>query len=166
MVDLQVTKLTWIPGDSAIADVTAPTATVLNGGTAVDLTCLMVSSYEVRPDGSDTTNERAVCEGANVDAPTVQNYMGNAVLFRQFDDTTGAPETDDPLNIFSFGDVGYFVRRLGKPYSTVYAASDVVEVYKFMADVPQPQGGTGEGYLKVTVPLLKQGVFSVKSIVA
>lgn len=164
MVDQGKTKLTWVPGDGGIVNPAAPTTAELTAG--VDLSCVMVSTYEVRADGSDTTNERAVCETANVVAPTVQNYMGNLNMFREINDATGLAEADDPLNTFDFGDVGYFVRRLGKPYTTAYAASDVVEVYKFMADTPQIQGGTGEGYLKATVPLLQQGVFDLRAVVA
>lgn len=164
MVDQGKTKLVWVPGDSGIASVAAPTTVELTAGT--DVTCLMVSTYEVRADGSETTNERAVCETANVVAPTIQNYMGNLILFRQFDDTTGAAEVDDALNIFEYASIGWFVRRLGQPYTTAFAATDVVEVYKFMSDTPQIQGGTGEGYLKATVPLLQQGTFDLKAVVA
>jgi hypothetical protein len=166
MVDNGVTKLTWIPGVDGLADPSAPTVAELTAVDAVDLSCVMVSSYEVRADASDTTNERAVCETANVVAPTVQNYMGNLVLFRDFDADTGDPETTDPLNYFEFGTTGWFVRRLGQPYTAAYAAADQIEVYKFMSDTPQIQGGTGEGYLKVTVPLLQQGVFDIKAVVA
>lgn len=165
-VDLGVTKIHWVQGDTGITNVLAPTTTQLNAGTSIDITCLLLSTYEVRADGSDTTNERAVCETANVVAPTVQNYTGTLPLFRQFDDTTNAPEADDALNVFTFGAVGWFVRRIGKPYSTAWAAGDVVDVYKFAVDTPQVQGGTGDGYIKATIPLLQQGVFSVKSIVA
>lgn len=164
MVDQGRTKLTWVPGDAGIANPAVPTTVELAAG--VDVTCIMVSTYEVRADGSETTNERAVCETANVVAPTVQNYMGNLNLFRQFDATTGAAEVDDALNLFEFGEVGWFVRRVGKPYTTAFAASDVVEVYKFMADTPQIQAGTGEGNLKATVPLFPQGVFDLKAVVA
>lgn len=164
MVDQGKTKLYWVAGDAAITNVSAPTVAQLNAG--VDITCLTVSTYEVRADASDTTNERAVCETANVVAPTIQNYMGNLVLFRQFDDTTGVPEADDTLNTFEFGEVGWFVRRLGKSHDTAWAANDQVEVYKFMVDNPQIQGGTGEGYLKATVPLLQQGTFDLKAVVA
>lgn len=163
-VDLGKTKIYWVPGDTGITNPLAPTVAQLNAG--VDITCLLLSTYEVRADGSDTTNERAVCETANVVAATVQNYMGNLILFRQYDDTTLAPETDDALNIFTFGAVGWVVRRLGKAYTTAWTVGDVVDVYKFAVDTPQVQGGTGEGYLKATIPLLQQGTFSVKSIVA
>lgn len=164
MVDQGKTKLYWVPGETGIVNAAAPTTTELNLG--VDITCLVVSSYEVRPDGSETTNERAVCETANVETPTVQNYMGTLPIFRQFDATTGVPETDDALNIWEFGEVGWFVRRLGKPYTTAWTAGDQVEVYKFMVDTPQPGGGSGEGYFKATVPLLQQGTFDVTAVVA
>lgn len=164
-VDQGKTKLFWVPGDTTITNVSAPTVSQLNT-TGIDLTCLMVSTYEVMPDASDTTNERAVCETANVVAPTIQNYKGNLVLFRQFDSSTYAPETDDALNIFTYTALGWFVRRIGTPYTTAWTVGNVVECYKFMSDSPQPNGGQGDGYLKVTVPLLPQGSFDVKAVVA
>lgn len=163
-VDNGVTKLYWVEGDTGITDVSAPTVAQLNAG--VDVTCSMVSTYEVRADASDTTNERAVCETANVVAPTIKNYMGNLVLFRLINASTFVPETGDPINVFEYGIVGWFVRRLGAAFDVAWAANDQVEVYKFMSDVPQIQGGTGEGYLKATVPLLQQGTFDIKAIVA
>lgn len=164
LVDQGKTKLYWVPGETGITNAAAPTVAQLNAGT--DITCLVVATYEVRPDGSETTNERAVCETANVVAPTIQNFMGTLPLFRQFDGTTGAPETDDGLNLFEFGEVGWFVRRIGTPYTTAWTVGDQVETYLFMVDTPQPAGGSGEGYLKLTVPLLPQGTFNVKAIVA
>jgi hypothetical protein len=164
MVDNGVTKLYWVAGEDGIADASAPTVAELDAG--VDITCITVSTYEVHADASDTTDERAVCETANVVAPTIKNYTGELVLFRQIDATTFVPETDDPINVFEFGEIGWFVRRLGAAYDTAWAANDQVETYKFMSDVPQIQGGTGEGYLKATVPLLQQGTFDIKAIVA
>ena len=67
IVDLGRTRLLWVPGDTGIEDHMAPTTAELELGR--DLTCMMVSTYEVRMDGSDTTNERAVCETNNVTTP-------------------------------------------------------------------------------------------------
>lgn len=164
LVDQGVTRLTWVPGVSGITTITAPTLAQL--ATGRDLTCLMVSTYEVRMDGSDTTSERAVCEEANVDAPTMKNYMGRFELFREWDDALLAWETDDVLQWLDYKDVGYFVRRLGFSKDTAYAAGQQVEVYKFMADEAQTQGGTGQGYLKATVPMLKQGSATTRAVVA
>lgn len=164
LVDQGVTRLTWVPGEDGITAIAAPTLAQLAAGR--DLTCLMVSTYEVRMDGSDTTSERAVCETANVDAPTMQNYLGRFELFREWDDVTEAWETDDVLQWLDYKDVGYFVRRLGFSKDTAYAAGQQVEVYKFMADEAQTQGGTGQGYLKATVPMLKQGSATTRAVVA
>jgi hypothetical protein len=164
MVDQGVTKLTWIPGESAIVDHNAPSAAELNAVAAVDLSCIMVSTYEVRADGSDTTNERAVCETAETITPTIQKYMGNLVLFR--DIVAGVPGPDDLTEVFpQSGATGWFVRRTGKSYDLPYVDGDVVETFKFLNDVPQLSGGTGEGYLKGTVPLLAQGRFAVAATV-
>lgn len=161
LVDQGVTKLVWVPGEDGIDDPDAPLLSELMLG--VDLTCQMVSTYEVRPDASDTTNERAVCETANVVTPTVQNYIGRFELFRQWDTQTQQWEGEDVLEYLEFGDVGWFVRRLGLPHATPFADGQKLEVYKFMVDTPQTQGGTGSGYLKATVPLLQQGIFRLKA---
>lgn len=159
-----MTRLTWVPGTDGIADIAAPTIAELTAGR--DLTCLMVSTYEVRMDGSDTTSERAVCETANVDAPTMQNYMGRFELFRQWDDILLAWEVEDVLQWLDYKDVGTFVRRLGLAHDAAYAAGQQVEAYKLMADEAQIQGGTGQGYLKATVPMLKQGSATTRAVVA
>ena len=163
-VDLGVTRLTWV---TDITDPAAPTAAELTAG--VDLSCVMVTSYEVRADTSDTVSEKAVCETANADTPTAKNYMGNLVLFRDWDDTTPPGDWDastDPIATFPSGGIqGFFVRRTGLPYDTAYAADDVVEVYKFITDEPQHSGGTDQGMVKVTVPLHKQGVMELAAVV-
>lgn len=164
MVDQGVTKLTWIPGEGGIVDHNAPTVAELNHANAVDLSCIMVSTYEVRADSSDTTNERAVCETAETITPTIDKYMGNLVLFRDL--VAGVPGPDDLTEVFPQSKVtGWFVRRTGKSYDQAYVDGDVVETYKFMNDVPQLSGGTGEGFLKGTVPLLPQGRFAVAATV-
>ena len=161
-VDLGVTKLAWVDD---IANPRFPEATELNGG--VDLSCVMVTSYEVRADTSDTVSEKAVCETANSDTPTAQNYIGNLVLFREWDEDAGDWDAaTDPVAVFPTGRIpGFFVRRTGKPHDADFADDDVVEVYKFVTDEPQHAGGTDQGYVKVTVPLHKQGVMHLDAVV-
>lgn len=164
LVDQGVTRLTWVPGDDGITDITAPTLAELAAGR--DLTCIMVSTYKAQFDGSDTTSERAVCETANVDAPTMENYSGTFELFRQWDDVTEAWETADLLQWLDYKDIGYLVRRTGFAKDVAYAAGQMVEVFKFMADRPQMPAGTGSGYLKATVPMLKQGSATDRAVLA
>jgi hypothetical protein len=164
LVDQGVTRLTLVQNADGIANEAAPTLTEL--ATGIDLTCQMVTTYEVRADASDTTNERAVCDTANVVTPTVQNYIGTFQLFRQWDNVAMQWTTEDVLQYLSYGSLFWFVRRMGFARDVAYASNQQVETYLFMADTPQITGGTGDGYLKATVPLLQQGRFDVKAIVA
>lgn len=164
-VDLGVTTLLWVPGVAGIADASSPQLAELQAAGVLNLTCLMVTTYEVRADTADTTSERAVCEVANVVTPTIANYMGQLVLFRDWDDTLQEFTMNDALATFTLGHLGWFVRRLGFAYDTALADGQQVETYKFMSDHSQVQGGTGEGYLKATVPLHQQGSFDVRAII-
>lgn len=151
MVDLSVTKLAWV---TTIANPSAPTVAELNAGK--DLSCLMTTSYEVRFDASDSVSEQAVCESSATVTPTIEKYMGNLVLFSDY--AAGVLSGTDAWSVFSNNyELGYFVRRLGLPYSTAWAAAQKIEVFKFVADRVQRTGGVASGYLKATVPLFPQG---------
>lgn len=168
VVDLGRTRLLWVPGADGIADYMAPELTELEAEGVRDLTCLMVTTYEVRMDGSDTTNERAVCETANVSTATIRNYMGRMDLFRDWDETDPLnPEwtTDDVLKWLNYLDTGWFVRRNGPQYDVPLADGQQIEVYKFMSDEPQTNAGTGSGFMKATVPLLPQGVATTRAVI-
>ena len=157
IVDLNVTTYWWVPGDTGIADVNSPSAAALTAG--MNISEYVVTSTSVQPTASETVNERAITDVANVVVPTIGNYEGSLVLFRDF--TAGAPTEDDLLETFTGRPVGFIVRRIGKASTEAAAAGDVLDVFKFMADNPQSMGGTGEGYLKLTVPLLQQGVYAL-----
>lgn len=168
VVDLGRTRLLWVPGENGIADYLAPTTTELGAVGVRDLTCMMVTTYEVRMDGSDTTNERAVCETKNVSTATIGNYMGRWDLFRDWDETDPLnPEwsTDDVLEWLDYLAMGWFVRRNGPKYDVALANGQKVEVYKFAADEAQTNAGTGSGFMKATVPLLPQGVATTRAVI-
>lgn len=160
IVDLGATTYLWIPGDSAVANVAAPTVTELTATGAINISPYVVSTTTAGPTASDTISERAITDTANVVTPTVGNYEGSLVLFRDYAD--GVPSENDLMAEFKAGSVGYLVRRNGKTHSDPVAADDEIDfIGKFRADNPQTSGGTGDGYLKMTVPLLAQGVFAV-----
>lgn len=161
LVDLGITKYAWA---DTIADVAAPTTSELTA--AKDISEFVVTTTAVGPTASDTVNERAITDTSNAVVPTIGNYEGNLVLFRDY--TAGVPTAGtDVLETFNkAGVVGYLVRRVGKPAADAFAASDTVEVYKFMTDTPQPAAGSGDGFVKLTVPLLQQGQFAVSATVA
>ena len=81
------TVLTTAPADPA-----APTATELNAG--IDLSCDILSSdFTWTPTASDTVDEKALCATGNSTVFGSSNYDLGVTLWRQFDPTTGAPDT-------------------------------------------------------------------------
>lgn len=156
MVDLNVTTYWWIPSTTGtLADVTVTKLTP-----AANISKYVVSTTTLGPTASDTVSERSITDTSNAVVPTIGNYEGTLVLFRDYE-STGVLATTDPLTTIAkkSGVTGWVVRRIGKPSTAAAAAADVVEAYLFMTDNPQTPGGAGDGYLKATVPLLQQGVF-------
>lgn len=158
-VDLGITRTWWVPQASVTA---FPTITAAMLTAAVDLTPYMLTDYSVHMDGSNSVNEMGVGDLADINVPTIKKYTGSLHLFRSFDPATGLPGTDDVLATFAGNnETGYLVRRIGPLKTLAPAAAQQVEAYKFIADAPQIEAGTGSGFLKVTVPLFSIGVFSL-----
>lgn len=164
LVDLGVTRWDWVPGDSPFADPSHPTVAEMSQSGAVNLSPYVVTTSTMNATASDTVNERSIAETANVVVPTVANYEGTLTLFRDYD--AGVPTENDPFDLFTeAGIFGWLVRRLGKPSDAVHAADDRVDVFKVMTDNPQASGGAGDGYLKVTVPMLQQGFMRLNTTI-
>lgn len=167
IVDLGVTQWLWIPGEDGIANELAPTVAELTGADVVNISHQVVTTTDVQVQASDTVNERSVTDVANVVVPTVGNYGGNLVLFRDY--AAGVATANDPVTVIgsSVGVVGWLVKRVGKAASVAPSATDKVSVFLVMIDNPQLTGGQGDGYLKATFPLLQQGRFAIeKAVVA
>lgn len=162
IIDLEKTRYDWIEGEDGILLPDAPTLTEISGGK--NISKYVVQSTAIMAAASDTVNERSVIDNANSSAPTIGNYTGTLNLFRDGDPETGEFSADDPAKIFSGrGIVGWIVKRTGKKHSAAYATGDDVETFLFMTDNPQKTGGAQDGYLKLIVPLLPQGSFSVNA---
>lgn len=155
-VDLGVTRYEWIAGDAGLTTPAAPKLTEISLGK--NISTYVLGTTAINPTSSDTVSEKGITDLANVNVPTIGNYEGNLVLFRDL--TAGVPTANDPWDIFTAaGLVGWIVRRIGLPHSTAYAVGQKVSVFKFTTDNPQPSGGQSDGYLKLTVPLLAAGTF-------
>lgn len=165
IVDLGVTQYLWIPGENGIANELAPTVAELTATGVKNISSQVVTTTTLDAAASDTVNERAVTDVANVVTPTVGNYEGSLVLFRDY--TDGKPTANDPLTVIgdSVGVVGWVAKRVGKPASTEPGPDDQYDLYLVMIDNPQTTGGQGEGYLKATFPLLQQGRFKKGAVV-
>lgn len=164
-VDLGVTQWLWIPGEDGIENELAATVAELTATGVVNISSQVVTTTDVQVQASDTVNERSVTDVANVVVPTVGNYGGNLVLFRDY--TAGVPTANDPVTVIgdSVGVVGWLAKRVGKPASAAPSATDRYSLWLVMIDNPQLTGGQGDGYLKATFPLLQQGRFAIEKAV-
>jgi len=160
-IDLNVTTYWWIAGDAGIANPDAVSAAVLTAGK--NISAYVHTSTKIGPESSDTVKDKGITDTANVDTPIIGNYGGTLVMFR--DMTAGVPSANDPLTAIgnAAGVVGWIVRREGFASSAAAAATQKVDVFKFATDAPVKSGGTGDGMLKVTIPLLQQGVMRVET---
>ena len=163
MIDLNATTYWWVAA-SAITNAAAVSAATLTS--TANISAYVVASTKVGPANSDTISEKSITDVANCVVPVVGNYEGTLVAFRDF--TAGVPSATDVLTTVAgvAGVAGWIVRRTGFASTVAAAAAQVVEVYKFMTDNPQPSAGSGEGYIKATIPLLPQGVFNTASTLA
>lgn len=161
IVDLNVTTYWWIAGDAGIANPDAVSAAVLTS--AKNISQFVTAATRIGPTASDTVSEKGITDVANSVIPIMGNYEGTLVLFRDL--TAGAPTANDPLTTIgaAAGIAGWIVRRTGFASSAAAAATQKVDVFKFVTDNPQKSGGEGDGFLKVTIPLLQQGVFRIET---
>ena len=154
LVDLGVTKLWWV---TAMTIAGQPTSTEISAGK--DLSTLLLPDYEFTADSSTTISERSVTAVVDSSTPTIGKVKATLVLFRVFDSVTKLPDTTDFEAAFIGNPAGWLVRRIGLPNTTAAASGQKVELANFVADVPQKMGGQGTGFLKLTVPLLSQGLY-------
>lgn len=63
-----------------VANPAQPSAAELNG--AVDITCALLATYTLGATASDTVSEPSVCDTANANMPTRDNYAADLTLFR------------------------------------------------------------------------------------
>lgn len=135
-----------------------PAITVAELTAGKDITPFLLTDYKVGYEGSNTVTETSVLDTAEINVPTMKKYSGSLHVFRSYL-TTGKTGDDDLLLTFAgANETGYFVRRTGPLATQAPAIGDVVEAYKFIADVPQIESGTGSGFLKATIPLLSIGI--------
>lgn len=155
LVDLGITKVWWV---TTMAIAGQPTSTEITGGK--DLSDFLLPDYTFAADASTTINERSITSTVDAETPTIGKLKGSLDLFRIFDSTTKLPDTTDLEAAFIGNPYGWLVRRTGPPATTAIASTQKVELANFIADVPQKQGGTGTGFLKLMVPLLPQGLYN------
>ena len=137
------------------ANPAAPTLTELNAG--IDAACrILASDWSFSATDSDKINERAVCDENNSNAIGASNYQAGATIFREFDETTKAP---DPVEDALFAaawvkgtQLWIYERHTAKKSTEAWAADDEIRLgAEVLTDEPQAPGEGG--YIKARVPM-------------
>jgi hypothetical protein len=140
-------KLKFTVVTTAPANPAAPTATELNAG--IDLSCdILASDFTWSATASDTIDEKALCATGNSVVFGASNYDTGITLWRQFDPSTGAPDTANEAGWEALKNKGTtvwaYARESGKDSTEDWAAGD--EIYlggEVVTDEAQRTDGTG-----------------------
>ncbi len=128
-------KVTWVP---TIAAPTAPTATALNGATAIDLSCyLTADGFTTNADEQTITDDR-LCTTQSYEKPGRFSYsMEVAYVFQPQAPTATDNKAQATLAYLT---TGFIVVRWGLAYTTAYVAAQIVDVYPVQAgkQIKQP----------------------------
>lgn len=146
------------------ADVTnplAPTATVLNGPTAINISCAVTRGYTLNPTDSDTDDTASICDTGNVQNRLFDNYEGELTLFRDGNTADGTSVYNLAFNYFVNPDQRFYLyRRVGKKSTAPFVDGDTIEGFLFLNDRTRSVDGGDSGPIQFTVPLLAQGNYT------
>jgi hypothetical protein len=166
--DTGVNRWQWVPGTNGLTTPAAPKVSELAAATTVNLTPYLVAGNRpVTVNASETNDERSMADTANGATPTFDNYSGQILAFRDYDDA-GVETAQDLLDIFPRkGIFGWIVQRSGLLQATPFAVGQVVDVFLFLTDNAQTGGDNTGSSLKATIPLLPQGsMYQNRALVA
>lgn len=151
------TTIWWVPL-AGIVNPMAPTVAEINAGT--NISCAIVTGYTLGATASDTDDSKSICDDANVQTPTFDNYEANLTFFRS-DLVAATAIYTTAFNLFKVPRVeGYLVSRQGKKSDQVAAAGDYVSVFRVISDSPADVDAEGAA-VQFTVPFLPQGVLNL-----
>jgi hypothetical protein len=122
------TKVSWV---ATIANINAPTAAELNGGS--DWTT------RITPDGLKTDPATADVDTSSLGSTFTTNQPGRRAYTVEvtFKRGTLGTSDDQPYTTLVYNAAGYLVVRRGVAYGTAYATGDKVEVYPVSAGEAQ-----------------------------
>lgn len=160
------TKLDFV---TDLADYHNPTASELNAGTALDISCLVTAAdFALGSTGNDDVNDPALCTSTNSSVPGRDNFEANMNFFRY-----DATAEDKAWTTFTKKGIhGYLVRRIGqgeegkKAFEKPFEAGDEVQVYEVITGTPQILSPTDAGYEKFKVQFYVQDQVDERAKVA
>lgn len=135
---------------SAIADTSAPSATELNAGTAVDLSCYITGGgLAVSVDEASITDER-LCSRQVFEKRGRKTHALELTVV----DNTNSPneaESNKAVDTLEEGANGYIVIRRGVAYEDDFATGQKVRVYPFEAGALRPNPPEANSVLTAVV---------------
>jgi|SRR2546430_1619240 len=121
------TKVSWV---GSIANINAPTATELNGGSDWTL--------RITPDGLKADPSTADVDTSSLGSTFTTNQPGRRSYTVELTFKRGSTTIEDqPYTTLVYGASGYLVVRRGTAFATAYATADKVEVYPVTAGEAQ-----------------------------
>ncbi len=149
------------------AQAKAPTDTILNAGTTLQLSpAIAWQDFALSATDSDDIEDRAITDAGNAVSRGFANFEGTLSFFR---DANQADTTSDFKKAFDAfrtpRTYGYLVIRVAEQkWSTTWTKGDRVSVYRFVADIITDDA-TGDDSVKFTVTFLPQGLLYPYTVV-
>lgn len=154
------TTLIVVP-ESFITNPLVPSAAVLNGANAINISCAVTRGYTLNPTDSDTDDTASICDTGNVQNRLFDNYEGELTMFRDGNIADNTSVFNIAFNYFKNVDQRFYVfRRLGKKSTVTVTAGDLVEGFLFVNDRARSVDGGDSGPIQFTAPLLAQGLYT------
>lgn len=154
------TTLIVVP-EANVTNPLTPSAAVLNGASAINISCAVTRGYTLNPTDSDTDDTASICDTGNVQNRLYDNYEGELTMFRDGNSADATSIYNIAWNYFKAPDQRFYVfRRLGKKSTVAIAAGDVLEGFLFVNDRTRSVDGGDAGPIQFTVPLLAQGTYT------
>jgi len=154
------TTLIVVP-ESFIVSPLTPSAAVLNGVNAINISCAVTRGYTLNPTDSDTDDTASICDTGNVKNRLFDNYEGEFTLFRDGNSADATSIYNIAFAYFKNVDQRFYVyRRVGKKSTVAIAAADQLEGFLFLNDRTRSVDGGDAGPIQFTVPCLAQGNYT------
>jgi hypothetical protein len=138
-----------------------PSAAILNGANATNISCAVTRGYTMNPTDSDTDDTASICDTGNTKTRLFDNYEGELTFFKEANNADATSVYLLSFNLFKNPDrLVWIYRRLGKKSTVAIAVGDIVEGFLFTNDRTRSVDGADTGPVQFTVPLLPQGNYT------
>jgi hypothetical protein len=142
-------RIAFVPGEGAIADIHAPVLADVN-----DAANVLTLAHQLTPDGLNINLSEDTKDVSRFDSTfnhSEPGRSGGTIDLTYFRDSIEANE--DAQTVMLRDVVGYLIIRYGKPATSAFIATDVIEIYPVTCGNQRP-GPTPKNADRVTVQTL------------